>query len=296
MYMEKIFRNKRYIYIFIMPAFLIFAVTFLIPILQTLYSSFFKWDGITEMKFIGVGNYLHAFTKDDIFWPSVTNTFLMVAFSLGIQLPLSFLFAYMLNTKVRGATKFRKMYFIPCVLSTTIISLMWTKIYEPNTGLLNDLLRLMGLAGLQREWLSDDKLALASVFITITWQFIGYHMLIMYAGLKNIPKTYYEAAQIDGAGNLRMIWNITLPLMSNVLKVDVVLAVIGSLKVFDNVYIMTGGGPYNSSMTLAIWMYKKAFGMMHYGYGSALAILLIGECLMVTFIINKLMGKETIQY
>lgn len=294
--MEKIFSNKRYIYIFIMPAFIVFAVTFLIPIVQTLYSSFFRWDGITEMKFIGLDNYVNALTKDEIFWPSVLNTFLMVALSLVVQLPLSFFFAYILNTKVKGATKFRKIYFIPCVLSTTIISLMWTKIYEPNTGLLNDLLRVIGLEGLQREWLSDPDLALISVFITITWQFIGYHMLIMYAGLKNIPKTYYEAAQIDGAGNLRMIWNITLPLMSNVLKVDIVLAVIGSLKVFDNVYIMTGGGPYNSSITLAIWMYKKAFSMMHYGYGSTLAILLIIECLVVTFIINKLMGKDTIQY
>lgn len=294
--MEKIFSNKRYIYIFILPAFIVFAVTFLIPIVQTLYSSFFRWDGITEMKFIGIDNYVNALTKDDIFWSSVFNTFLMVALSLVIQLPLSFFFAYILNTKVKGATKFRKIYFIPCVLSTTIISLMWTKIYEPNTGLLNDLLRVIGLEGLQREWLSDPDLALISVFITITWQFIGYHMLIMYAGLKNIPKTYYEAAEIDGAGNLRMIWNITLPLMSNVLKVDIVLAVIGSLKVFDNVYIMTGGGPYNSSITLAIWMYKKAFSMMQYGYGSTLAILLIIECLVVTFIINKLMGKETIQY
>lgn len=294
--MDKVFRKKRYICIFVLPALIIYSITFLFPILQTLYSSFFEWDGITKMKFIGLDNYIQAFMKDDIFWPSVFNTLLMVAFSLLVQLPLSFAFAYILNSEVKGAKVFRKIFFVPCLLSTTIISLMWTKIYEPNTGLLNDVLALIGAGHLQREWLSDANLALISVVISITWQFIGYHMLILYAGLKNIPKVYYEAAQIDGAGTFRKIWNITLPLLSNVLKVDIVLAVIGSLKVFDNVYIMTNGGPFNSSMTLAIWMYKKAFTMMQYGYGSALAVLLIVECLIVTFIINMLIGKEVVEY
>lgn len=294
--MERIFRNKFYICIFVLPAFIVFSITILFPILQTLYSSMFIWDGITEMKFNFLDNYIKAFTEDKNFWPAVVNTLIMVGLSLLVQLPLSFMFAYILCGKVKGSNVYRKIFFMPCVLSTTIISLMWTKIYEPNTGLLNEILKMIGLGQLQKEWLSDANSALICVFVSITWQFIGYHMLIMYTGLKNIPQTYYEAAQIDGAGNFRMIWNITLPLLSNVLKVDVILATIGSLKVFDNIYIMTNGGPYNSSITLAILMYKKAFGMMEYGYGSALAILLVIECLLVSFIISKLMGKKKIEY
>lgn len=294
--MEKILRNKLYISIFILPALVIFILTFLFPIFQTLYSSLFEWDGITEMKFVSFQNYIRALTGDNDFWPSVTNTLLMVLLSLFVQLPLAFIFAYILSRKVKGAVIFRKIFFLPCVLSTTTISLMWTKIYEPNTGLLNELLRSLGFGALEREWLCEPELALVCVFISITWQFIGYHMLIIYAGLKSIPETYYEAAQIDGASTLRNIWNITLPLLSNVLKVVAVLATIGSLKVFDNVYIMTDGGPSNSSMTLALLMYKKAFRMMEYGYGSALAILLVLECLCVTYFMNKYIGRESVEY
>ena len=293
--MEKVLRNKLYIAIFIAPALLFFAVTFLIPVLHTAYSSFFSYDGIGNMKFIAADNYRNAF-KDQTFWISLKNTILCVFMSLLIQLPLALFFALLLNRNLKGSQFFRKVFFIPVIISSAIVGLLWTKIYDVNSGLLNEFLRGTGLGVFEKEWLADPVYVAFYVFLSGIWQLIGYHMLILYAGLKSIPDTYYEAAELDGANGLQTLVKVTLPLLSNILKVDVVLLVTGSLRVFDSVYIMTQGGPYETSMVLALQMYNEAFKYMRYGYGSTLAVLLVVLCLAAAVIINGFPGANKLEY
>ncbi len=294
--MEKILRNKKYIAIFAGPALLIFAITFIYPIIDTFISGFYSWDGIADKAFVGFENYIKIFTEDPVFWKSVVNTFICVLMSLFIQLPIAFLLAFLLSQNLKGSVFFRKIFFIPVILSTTMVGVLWIKIYDPQNGLLNAALNIMGLGSFAREWLAEPSTVLPCAFLSAVWQFMGNHMLIMYSGMKNIPETYYEAAQIDGASKFCILRKITIPLMSNVLKVCVVLAVIGSLKAFDSIFIMTEGGPYNSSMTLALWMYLKAFRRMEYGYGSALAVLLVVLCVFISWVINSLLAKKTVEF
>lgn len=294
--MEKLLKNKFYIAVFVLPALLIYSVTFVFPLLQTAYSSLFKWDGIGEMKFLLFDNYIEALSNDANFWPSVKNTVIMVVMSVFLQLPAAFALAYILSRKIKGAAVFRKIYFIPVILSTTVISVLWMKLYDMNFGLVNEVFKAVGLEGWRMEWLAEPGTVVFCVFLSVAWQYIGYHMLIMYAGLKSIPDSYYESARIDGANAFRIIRSVVLPLLSNVLKVDLVIAVTGSLKIFDNVFIMTKGGPYNSSNTLALLMYNEAFSKMKYGYGSALAVLLVAECLVIAYVINKIVAKESFEF
>lgn len=294
--MDKILRNKKYIAIFAGPSLMVFAVTFVYPIIYTFVSGFYSWDGIANKTFIGLQNFIKIFTDDPIFWKSIINTIVCVLMSVFIQLPIAFLLAFLLSQKLRGSVFFRKIFFIPVILSTTMVSVLWMKIYDSQNGLLNAALNILGLGRFAKEWLADPSTVLPCAFLSAVWQFLGNHMLIMYSGMQSISSTYYEAAQIDGASKFCILRNITLPLMSNVIKVCVVLAIIGSLKAFDSVYIMTGGGPYNSSMTLALWMYLKAFRRMEYGYGSALAVLLVLICMLISWVINSLFGKKSVEY
>lgn len=246
------------------------------------------------MTFIGGDNYVKMFTDDPTFYKAVRNGFVFVFFSLTIQLPASFILAMLVSRKIKGSKWFRNIYFFPVIMSTTMVSLLWSKIYDPTVGLLNSFFRLIGLDSLTQLWLGDTKTSLMSVVFVLVWQFIGYHMLIMFAGIQSIPEHVYEAARLDGASGWKAIRFITLPLLSDVLKVDVVLAVVGSLKVFEQVYVMTGGGPDNSSTVIAVRMFQEAFLKTDFGYGSTLAVYLVVQCLLIAWIINKLMSRNAV--
>ncbi len=286
--------DKRVIALYVLPALLLIVILVYIPIIMTGYYSLMKWDGIGERTFIALDNY-RQLLKDNMFWKSVYHSFLLAVFSvfsLGGYLVVSLILA----GKVKGANILRKIYLIPMLLSSVAIAQLWLRIYHPSNGMLNQLLSFLGVEDTP-NWLADPSIVLYSVFIPIIWQYAGFYILIYYAALKNIPSSIIEAAIIDGANPWQLAYKIKLPLIAGVIKVTVVLAVVGSLKYFDLIYVMTGGGPDGASEVIASYMYQKAFRSFNFGYGSAIAFSLLILCIAATWLIRKLTHtEEEVQY
>ncbi len=289
--MRRILSDKRAIFLFIFPTILLMAIIVIIPIFMSGYYSLLKWDGIGKGTFIGLGNY-QQLLGDERFINSVLRSLAFAGLSLVIQLPFSLLIAIIIANGVKGEKLYRTIYFIPVIISTVVIGQLWQKIYNADYGLLNDLLKSIGLTGLAQDWLGQEKTALICSFIPILWQYVGYHMLIMYAGIKGISTEINEAAVIDGASKVQTAWYITIPLLKPILKVCVTFSLIGALKVFDLIYVLTNGGPFFSTEVPSIYMYTTIFDSLKYGYGSAMSIFIIIECLFFTMLSNFAFGKE----
>lgn len=293
--MKKMLSNKPVIALFVLPGLLVFALIFIYPILYTINLSLTSWKGIGAKEYIGIQNYVQLF-HDEVFIQSVKNTLMILAVAMVGQLIPALFFAILLSNLKRGTRIFRIAFFIPVLLSSTAIALMWERIYSSSYGMLNEILTLVGLESWTHEWLADEATCRVAVIVPVIWQWIGYHMIIMYAGLKAIPEQYTEAARLDGANSIQLVTRIILPMMQDILKVCIVLAAVGSIKIFDNIYIMTAGGPYNMTSTIAIDMYKEAFLKLNFGYGSAIAVILCVICMAVYLLINKVMSREAIEY
>jgi raffinose/stachyose/melibiose transport system permease protein len=291
--MENLLRDKKAIFLFVFPAFLIFFAIVLLPIFFSFQYSLLKWDGISKGVYIGLKNYKNLFiNNNDGFLKSVENSLLLAVLSVCIQLPISLFFALVLARGIRGEKFFRTVYFIPVILATVIVGQLWMKVYNSDYGLLNFVLSQIGLKSLQNQWLANPKTVLGAAFVPILWQYIGYHMLLMYASAKSISPDIYEAARIDGASETTIAFKITIPLIKPILKVCVVFAAIGSFKAFDLIYVLTNGGPMHASEVPTTLMYTDIFSKYQYGYGSAMAIFIVVECFVCTILINKLFGKE----
>jgi raffinose/stachyose/melibiose transport system permease protein len=289
--MESFFGNKKAICVFVLPAILVFSVIVFAPILMSAWYSLLQWNGIGRAEFIGFGNYPRMF-RDPRMLNAIINSLLFVGASVFIQLPVSLILALILASSIKGEALYRTVYFIPVVISTTVIGQLWIKIYNADYGLLNAFLTGAGLENLAQDWLGQRKTALVSVFIPILWQYIGYHMLILYAGAKSIAGEIYEAAKIDGSTGIATAFRITIPLMAPVLKVSLTLSVIGALKVFDLIYVLTGGGPFFSTEVPSTFMYTMIFDSFQYGYGSSIAIFIIVECLVLSLAVNRIFGTK----
>lgn len=289
--MNKMLGNKKYVAVFVLPALVMFMGFILIPLIMSGVYSLFEYDGIGTMKFIGLQNYLELFTKDRYFPKSLGNCFILVGASLLIQLPISLILALVLAKGVKGEKFFRTVYFVPVVISSMVIGQLWMKIFHSDYGLLNTLIRALGVKGFDYSWLSNSGTAFISTVVPAVWQYIGYHMLIFYAGVKSISPDYYEAAQIDGATKWQTNRAITLPLLAPVIKTCVIFSITGSLRAFDLIYVMTGGGPNHASEVPATLMYNNLFRRGLYGYGSAQAFFIVIECLIFTLIVNRMFKK-----
>lgn len=290
--MDKLLGSKKTICLFVLPALFFFLAIVLIPIGISVYYSLLDWDGIGTGIFVGIQNYLKMFTASDGFLPSIWNSLILVILSVFVQLPIALILAMILAAGVKGESAYRTIYFIPVVLSTVVIGQLWTKIYQPEYGLLNTLLNSLGLGQLAGQWLADPKTALVCAFVPTVWQYIGYHMLLFYGGIKAISGDVFEAARIDGASGIQTAFRITLPLIKSTMKTCVIFAAIGSLKVFDIVYIMTKGGPMHASEVPSTMMYSSIFMKNQYGYGSAMSIFIVVECLIFTFLIQRVFRKD----
>jgi raffinose/stachyose/melibiose transport system permease protein len=292
--MNKVMSNKWIIAMYILPALLLVSVLIFIPLILTGYYGLMDWDGIGSMKFIGLENYINAI-QDAKFWDSAWHSILLAIFST-LSLVIYLAISLILASKIKGADLLRKIYLIPMLLSSVAIAQLWIKVFNPSNGILNTILTWVGVEN-PPLWLSDTSIVLYAIFIPILWQYAGFYILIYYAALKNIPESLIEAAKIDGATPWQIALKIKLPLIMGVVKVTVVLAIVGSLKYFDLIYVMTGGGPNGSSEVMASYMYKLAFSTSNFGYGSAIGFLLLVITLIVTFIVNKLTAsKDEIQY
>ena len=287
--MQKLYSNKLYIAVFVLPAFLAFVCIGIIPLFITGYYGLFDYDGIGEKTFLGLQNYINLFTNDPEFIKAILNSFILAAASLFIQLPLSFILAVILSKGVKGEGFFRTIYFVPVVISSMVIGQLFIRIFN-SEGLFNGILGLVGIHTTQ-AWLADTSTAFFATVVPAVWRSIGYHMLIMYAGIKNISPDYYEAARIDGATGLKATMKITLPLLAPVIKMCVTFALVGSLRAFDLIYVMTGGGPNHASEVPATLMYSNLFTKGIYGYGSAQAFFIVFECLLFSLIINRIFKR-----
>lgn len=293
-HMDKVMSNKKVIALYVLPALLLILVLIYMPIVLTGYYGLMQWDGIGAMTFIGLDNYT-VLIKDPLFWQSVYHSFLLAIFS-ALSLLGYLLIALILSEKIKGANLLRKIYLIPMLLSSVAIGQLWLKIYHPSNGVLNQFLAFIGFENTP-SWLAESSTVLGAIFIPIVWQYAGFYILIYYAALKNIPETLIEAARIDGATAWQIALKIKVPLIANVIKVTLVLAIVGSLKYFDLIYVMTDGGPNGASEVMASYMYHKAFRGFDFGYGSAIGFFLLLICLIATWLIRKLTATEDeIQY
>lgn len=288
--MNKVMSNKLIITLYIAPALFLILALIYIPIVETGYFGLMKWNGMGDMKFIGLQNYIQLI-HDSMFWKSAYHSLLLAVFS-SLSLIGYLIISLILAGKIKGANLLRKIYLIPMLLASVAIAQLWQKIYHPTNGMLNNVLVSFGVKN-PPEWLADPKIALFAIFVPIVWQYAGFYILIYYAALKNIPESLIEAAKIDGAAPLQIALKIKLPLIMNVIKVTIVLAVVGSLKYFDLIYVMTDGGPNGASEVMASYMYHKAFKGFDFGYASAVGFFLLVICLVVTFFIRKLTKENS---
>lgn len=294
--MNNCYKSKFALFLFAAPGLLLFTIFVVYPILPELAISFQNHNGFQSSGWVGFDNYIKVF-QNPSFWKSNFNTLLIVALSLLVALPISLLLALMIDKqtpRVRNFFKFSSVF--PAVLSVTVISQMWVAMFEPQWGAVNTLLRKIGLDFLTREWLTDTKLAIICITIAFLWQYIGLNGLLFYAGIKSIPGQYYEAAQIDGANFWKASWYITIPLLKDITKYVLIVSTLGSMGMFAHVRVMTAGGPGDASRTVMYQMYYTAFSRSEFGVGSAVAVIFIVECLIATFIINRLVRDEEVTY
>lgn len=287
--MRKLYSNKLTIILFILPALLLFLVILVAPIFISGYYSFFDWNGFGKKVFIGLENYKELFTSNSIgFMKALGNALLLALLSVAIQLPLALGLALLLGRGRKGERGFLSIYFMPVLISTVVIGQLWLKIYNPSYGILNVVLRALGLDSLAKIWLGDINTALGAAFVPILWQYVGYHMLLMYAGIKSVPTEYREAAMIDGAREGQVNRYIVLPYIKPILKISTIFAVTGSLKSFDLIYVLTNGGPLHATEVPSTLMISMLFLRNRYGMGSTIAFLLIILCFTFALIIGRI--------
>lgn len=282
----------RTIAVFVLPCLVLYVCLVFMPIAVSFYTGLLQWDGITGAKFVGLANFKTMFTSDPIFWPAVRHTLLYAVASM-LEIPLCLWMAIMLSRHVKKGNTLVSIYFTPVILSIVIIGQLWKTIYNPVSagGMLNGVLVALGLDSWTHNWLTEPKIAMFALYFVSLWQYFGYHLLIQYTGVQNIPDEIYEAAKIDGADGFKADLHITLPLIVPIFKVSLVLAFIGSLQAFELVMVMTGGGPAHATDVISTHMYNSSFLSLKYGYGSAIAAFLVILCLICTVIINTVMGK-----
>ena len=274
-------------YMLLLPALIIMLVFVYLPVVQNIYYSLFRWSSIDpSMKFIDIQNYTRIFS-DKIVAVSLRNNVLYAVISVVFQVGLSLVLAAILEAKIirpSMANAFRNTLFMPAVLAITVVGITFQLIYSPNTGLINQLLEAVGLENLTRAWLGEETTAIYSIIAVSQWQWVGYDMILFVVAIQAIPEEMYEAASIDGASVIQKFFNITVPMVRETILVLTTITVIGGFKVFDIVWVMTAGGPNNSSQTLGSYLYRVGFRNDEMGYASALATLLFVITLVLTFI------------
>jgi raffinose/stachyose/melibiose transport system permease protein len=257
--------------LFLLPAFVFLGAFILWPVVLSLQLSFYDWNGIAPTRsFVGFANW-KALAADSVFWKALGNNLIVVALSIAIQLPVAMALAVLLHRAGNRLKIFKVVYFFPMLMSTVAVGALFKAVYDLQFGAVTPLLRALGLAGIARDWLGDSRVALFSVIAVICWQFIPFYMILFLARLSSIPNELREAAAMDGATGSHYFWRVELPLMRGVIITAMTLSLIGSLKYFDLIWVMTEGGPAHATELMATYMYKEAFSSFRMGYGSTIA-------------------------
>lgn len=259
-------------YLYIVPAILFVGVFLLIPMAYTVYLSFTQYNLISTPQFIGLDNYINL-VSDPVFLTSVMNTLIWMVSTLVLPVGLGLFTAVSIN-RIRLAGLFKSILYIPLTISAVATGLIWTWMYGPDLGVVNTLLRSMGLSDMARSWLTEVPTNTFSMIAAWTWKMTGQNMIMFLVGLQTIPKDPVEAAKLEGASGWQTFRHVIFPLLRPMTMVVVTMSLINSLNQFDLIYVMTQGGPYRSSETLAVTMYRESFTMFKMGYGAAVAIVL----------------------
>lgn len=257
----------------LIPAIVFYAFVVIVPAAQGALYAFTDWNGVTSgFGFVGLDNFVRAFAEEGA-WRAVTNTIALAVIVLVLQNGIGLLLAVGLNSAVKSRYVLRVIFFAPVILTPLVAGYIWSYLLTPR-GAINTTLEAIGLGAFRQDWLGDPQFALFSVCIAIVWQFSGYSMIIFLAGLQAIPAEITEAAVMDGAGPVRRFVSITLPLLNGAIAINLLLSLISGLSQFDQVYVMTGGGPSGATSTLSIVIFREGFQLGDYPYGTALSLVL----------------------
>ena len=279
------------IIVFLLPALALYVVFVLFPIVQAAHYSLYKWNGLQPLTdFVGIRNYQTAL-GNNIFKGAVANNLLVIGLSLTLQIPFSLGLAVLLNRRFAGRAIFRLIFFLPYVLSEAITGIVFSLLLRPGAAV-DSSLSAIGLGGFIQDWLGDTGFVMVTLFVIITWKYFGFYVVLLLAGLQGIPREIEEAALIDGAGPWAAFRYVSLPLLGPTLRVSVFLSMIGSLQLFDMVWVMTKGGPLNASNTMAISMFKAGFVGSQMGYGSALAVILFAFAFVLALAYQRLVLRR----
>jgi multiple sugar transport system permease protein/raffinose/stachyose/melibiose transport system permease protein len=280
---SKSMRNRRRLWVtqnghgilFVLPAIVLYLIFFIIPFFQSIHISLTSWNGVNPEKiYIGLDNYLRLI-KDDLMWKSLGHNFIWVIVGTISPIVIGLLLAVLLSGKnTRGRTFLRTVYFMPVMLSPVVVGIIWGWVYNPIYGMLNKILDRVGLDNLSRGWLGDPQLALYMVLITAIWSYFGFCLVILMAGMQKVDTELYDAANIDGANSFQRFFHVTIPQLGSVLTMIIAYTLIGGLNVFDIVYVMTGGGPANSTELIATYTYEQSFQLNSVGYGASLSMVM----------------------
>ena len=278
---------------FLAPALALYGLFVLYPIVQSARYSLYDWNGLQPLDdFVGLGNFRRAFADED-FRAAIKHNVLIIVLSLALQIPLALGLAALLNSRIKGRATMRTLFFAPYVLSEVVTGIVWRQILRP-TGLVNNLLGRAGLESWQRIWIDEPQYVLYSLFFVISWKYFGFHMIVLLAGLQQIPPVLREAAQIDGASPWQTFRYVTLPLLAPTVRVSVFLSIIGALQLFDLVYVTTGGGPIGASSTMATFLYDR-FSDRLLGYASAVSIVIFGMALLVAIPYQRITMRRELE-
>lgn len=288
--MESLRTNKLTPYLFLLPGCLILGAFIFYPMLQAIWLSFTDYNMITDASFVKFDNYQNLF-QDALFWKTLTNTLIYLVGVVPALVVVPIFLAVLVNQKLKGISFFRSAYYIPVVTSLVVAGIAWDWVYKEN-GLLNYVLELLNIITEPIPWLTSTQTALFAVMVVTVWKGLGYYMIIYLAGLQSIPESLYEAADIDGANWWQKMTRVTIPMLMPFVLIVTIMSSIAAMKVFEEIYVMTGGGPLHSSETLVFYIYTQAFERLNMGYASAAGVILFLLTLVFSLINLKVMGKD----
>ncbi|GEN29947.1 putative chitobiose transport system permease protein [Cerasibacillus quisquiliarum] len=282
--------NKLTPYLFLLPGCVILGAFIFYPMLQAIWLSFTDYNMVSDPEFVKFDNYEKLF-QDELFWKTLKNTFIYLIGVVPALVIIPIFLAVLVNQKLKGIGFFRSAYYIPVVTSLVVAGIAWDWVYKEN-GLLNYVLDLLGIIAEPIPWLTSTDTAIFAVMVVTVWKGLGYYMIIYLAGLQSIPTSLYEAAQIDGANWWQQHTRITIPMLMPFVLIVTIMSSIAAMKVFEEIYIMTGGGPLHASETLVFYIYKEAFDRLNMGYASAAGVVLFVLTLIFSLMNLKVMGKD----
>ncbi len=281
--------NTKIPYLLTLPYVLFFSVFVLFPVVFSVVLTFHRWNIISPMAFVGLANY-DRLVHDRLFWQAIGNTLRFLVVHIPLQIGVSLLLAEFLNGSIRGSTFFRGAFFLPVIVSGVVVTILWQQLLNFNTGVLNRGFTAVGLPKI--PWLQSPDLAIYAIALMATWKNVGLYVILFLVGLQTVPTQYYEAADLEGATRWQRFRYITLPMINPTIFMVVVLSTIGGFSLFIEPYIMTEGGPLNSTLSAVMYIYKQAFQYYNMGYSATLGVVFAGLILLVVAVQKRYVEQE----